>query len=183
MGENTKWGDRLLTLADFAEEVDVAHYLTARRIPVVRDCYSRWKYHVALVIGGPDYMPREHDALEPEPFEVEQLCVYLEKHMRYYNASYRARVTARGPFDVDGTVNTHTLRKNPVHGWQYHAASWQYGPTWVPDNVETATTLEAVLDRINTFGDGPPMQSWLDLKAESGAFGYAVAALAKPGDA
>lgn len=160
---------RTYTLADFADEVDVEHPLTQRRIPVVRDCHSRWKYHVALVIGGAEWDPVK--ALEPEPFEVEQLCVYLEKHMRYYNDAYRARVEAQGPFDVDGTVNTHTFRKHPTDGWQYHVATWQYGPTWIPHQPKEPLSLEALLDRVNTFGDGPPMQRWLDLKAESGAFG------------
>ena len=161
------------TLAEFADEVDVQHPLTARRIPVLRGPWPRWKYHVALVIGRPEWHDPNDVGLEPEPFEVDQLCVYLEKHMRYYNARYRAEVEGRGPFDVDGTVNTHIFRKHPERGWQYHVASWCYGPTWFPTppwHKVGPFNLEELLDRINTFGGGPPMQKWLDLKAESGAF-------------
>lgn len=116
---------------------------------------------------------------EPTPQEVDQLAVYLEKHMRYYNAAYRAKVEAQAPFDLDGTVNTHTFRKHPEHGWQYNVMTWRYGPTWFPTppwHKPSYTTLEALLDKVNTFSDGPPMQKWLDLKAESGAFPAAVSA-------
>lgn len=165
--------ERTYTLADFADEVDVEHPLTARRLPVLRGTHSRWKYHVALVIGRMDWQEEADCGIEPTPEEIEQLLVYLEKHMRYYNDSYRRRVEARGPFDVDGTVNTHTFRKHAEHGWQYNVATWDRGPTWFPTppwHPLAPMTLEALLDRVNTFGDGPPMQKWLDLKAESGAF-------------
>lgn len=172
------FGERIYTLADFAEDgVDIGHPLTERRLPVLRDCHPRFKYHTALVVGGPDYMPREHDGLEPEPWEAEQLLADLEYRMRYYNDRYRARVAARGPFDVDGTVNTHTYRKHAEHGWQYHVMTWQYGPIWFPTppwHKAGPFTLEALLDRVHTFGDGPPMQKWLDAKADSGAFPAAL---------
>lgn len=166
--------ERTYTLADFADEVDVEHEFTARRLPVLRGTRSRWQFHVALVIGRLDWMAEGDVGLEPEPWEVDQLCVYLEKHMRYYNDGYRERVASRGPFDVDSTVNTHTFRKHPEHGWQYNVWTWQGGPTWFPTppwHTAGPLSLEELLDRINTYGDGPPMQKWLDLKAESGAFG------------
>ena len=176
--QRNEFDERVYALADFANDgVDIEHPLTKRRLPVLRDCYQRFKFHTAVVIGGPDYMPREQDALEPEPFEVEQLCADLEYRMRYYNASYRRRVAARGPFDVDGTVNTHTFRKHPEHGWQYNVATWQYGPTWFPTppwHEEGPFTLEALLDRVHTFGDGPPMPKWLEVKTDSGAFSSAM---------
>lgn len=161
------------TLAEFADEVDIEHPLTARRIPVLRGTHPRWKYHVALVIGRHDWQDAADAGIEPEPFEVDQLCAYLEKHMRYYNASYRAMVEGRGPFDLDSTVNTHIFRKHPEHGWQYNVASWTYGPRWFPTppwHTVGPFTLEELLDRINTFGDDGPTQKWLDVKAESGAF-------------
>lgn len=170
---------RVYTLDDFAmaDEVDTSHPLTERRIPVLRGTNPKFKYHVALVIGRSEWMPESEAGIEPEPFEVDQLCAYLEKTMRYYNDRYRAEVAARGPFDVDGTVNTHIFRKHATHGWQYNVASWTMGPSWFPTppwhNAESYT-LEALLDKINTFGDGPPIQSWLDVKAESGAFDAAV---------
>lgn len=161
------------TLADFADEVDIDHPLTERRIPVLRSPACRWKYHVALVIGGRDWEDAAHHGIEPEPWEVEQLLAYREKHMRYYNDRYRAKVEGQAPFDVDATVNTHTFRKHATAGWQYNVATWDYGPRWFPSppfHEVGPFTLEALLDRINTFGDGPPMQRWLDIKAESGAF-------------
>lgn len=163
--------ERVYTLADFADEVDVDHPLTARRIPVLRNCHSRFRYHVALVIGCAEW--EDVAALEPTPQEVDQLTAYLEKHMRYYNDRYRAEVARRAPFDVDGTVNTHTFRKHPEHGWQYNVMTWTYGPSWFPTppwHKAANLSLEALLDKINTIGDGPPMQKWLDIKAESGAF-------------
>ena len=185
--ERNRWGEIVYSLADFAADgVDVEHPLTARRIPVLRDSYPRFKYHTALVIGGPDYMPREQDAIEPEPFEVEQLCADLEYRMRYYNDTYRARVASRGPFDVDGTVNTHTFRKHPQYGWQYHVMTWTMGPTWFPTPPWSAAgpfTLEALLDRVHTFGDGPPSTRWLAVKADSGAFSEHVSRPASDGGA
>ena len=167
--------DRIYTLADFAADgVVIDHPLTERRIPVLHHCHPLFKFHTALVVGGPDYMPREHDGLDPEPFEAEQLCADLEYRMRYYNDSYRARVVARGPFDVDGTVNTHFFRKHAEHGWQYHVMTWTSGAEWFPTppwNEFGPFTLEALLDRVHTFGDGPPMPRWLEVKADSGAFG------------
>lgn len=166
--------EQTYALADFAHEVDVEHPLTERRIPVLRHCYPDFKYHTALVIGGPDWDDERNHGQEPEPFEVEQLCADLEYRMRYYNDSYRALVEARGPFDVDGTVNTHTFRKHAEHGWQYHVLSWRQGVTWFPTPPWSKSgpfTLEALLDRLHTFGDGPPMPRWLEVKADSGAFG------------
>lgn len=178
-----QFGERIYTLADFAGEgVDVTHPLTERRIPVLKNCYSLFKFHTALVIGG-DYVDDERNyGLEPEPFEVEQLLADLEYRMAYYNDAYRARVAARGPFDVDGTVNTHTFRKHAEYGWQYHVLTWTQGVTWFPTPPWSKTgpySLEALLDRVHTFGDGPPMQRWLDIKAASGAFGEVVI---RPGD-
>lgn len=165
--------ERTYTLADFADEVNIEHPLAAKRIPVLTDVHSKWKYHIALVIGQPSWMSADDGGVEPEEFEIEQLLVYLEKTMRYYNDSYRRKVEARGPFDVDGTVNTHTFRKHLENGWQYNLATWIGGPTWFPTrpwHLVGPYSLEQLLDHINTFGDGPPMQKWLDLKVESGAF-------------
>lgn len=182
--DRNRFGERIYTLADFADDgVDIEHPLTERRIPVLSNCYPRFKFHTALVVGGPDYMPREHDGLEPDPFEVEQLCADLEYRMRYYNDSYRARVAARGPFDVDGTVNTHTFRKHAEYGWQYHVLTWTQGPTWFPTppwQKAGPLTLEALLDRVHTFGDGPPMPRWVETKNDSGAF---PASVTSPGQA
>lgn len=163
------------TLEHFAEEVDVNHPLTARRIPVLRGSHPRWKYHVGLVIGGREYESVENYALEPTDIEVEQLCAYLEKHMRYYNDSYRRQVAARGPFDVDGTVNTHLFRKHPVHGWQYNVGSWTSGVTWYPTppwsknragEPESPFTLEELLDKNHTYGEDL-YKPWAELKAEN----------------
>lgn len=165
-------GERSYTLADFADEANIEHPLTARRIPVLRHCNPRWRYHAALVIGGASWEDPQNHGIEPTAQEADQLCVYLEKHMRYYNDSYRARVAARGPFDVDGTVNTHTFRKHAEHGWQYNVMTWNQGPTWFPTppfHKVGPFTLEQLLDRIHTYGDEKPIQKWLDLKAEYAA--------------
>lgn len=169
-----EFGERVYSLSDFAEDgVAVDHALTGRRIPVLQHCHARFKYHTALVVGGPEW-GCEHDlGQEPEPFEVEQLCADLEYRMAYYNDAYRARVAARGPFDVDGTVNTHTFRKHAEHGWQYHVLTWTQGPTWFPTppwNKVGPLTLEALLDRVHSFGDGAQSSRWLGVKADSGAF-------------
>lgn len=157
-------------LADFADEVDIHHPVTARRIPALKHHNPRWNYHTALVIGHPEWGGEQNAGLEPTDREIDQLCVYLEKQMRWYNDSYRRRLAEQAPFDLDGTINTHTFRKHAEHGWQYNARTWEIGPPFMPtppyhDKVKTPMTLEELLDHIGSIG-GEMTRSWAEMKVE-----------------
>ena len=153
------------------DEVVRDHPLVARRLPVLRNHHPRWKYDVALVVNAEDDLWGASE--EPTVAESEQLVAYLEFRLRYYNEAWRQRMLDRYPFDIDGSVNTYTFRKCPEVGWQYNARSWTMH-VWFPQrglHEQRYATLEALLDKVNTYGGDGPTQKWLDFKAESPAFG------------
>lgn len=162
------------TAAEFADEVDLDHPLSKRRVPVLHGSHPRWKYHVAVVINPDGGVFRaEGVGLEPTPEEVEQLVAYLDYRLTYYNLNYRQKMLAR-PFDLDDAVNTYSFRKDPELGWTYNMATWVAGPTWVPsrypEDSRRFPTLEALIDHIHTYG-GELYHRWAEFKATSPAFG------------
>lgn len=157
------------TPAEFADEVNLDHPLSARRVPVLSNPFPRWKYHVAVVIN-PDEDALYGPSLEPTPEEAEQLVAYLDYRLTDYYQHYREQMRQR-PFDVDGTINTYTFRKDPTVGWQYNAMTWTLH-VWFPQirlHEQRFETLEALIDHIHTYG-GELYHRWAEFKATSPAF-------------
>jgi hypothetical protein len=148
---------------DFSEEVDLAHPLSLRRVPVVQSPHLRFKYHVAVVIGPEtwDWVPPGE---EPTQREADQLVAYLDFRLRWYNGRHRAHMLESHPFDLDSGINTYTFKKSPEVGWQYNAATWTMH-TWFPQNRmhdERFDSLEALLDYVQNLVP----EKWAAFKAE-----------------
>ena len=131
------------------------HPLAARRVPVISTYYPDWRYEIALCIA-----PEEWDSpwrgLEPTALEADLIVQAIEYRMEYYNEGWKAKMRAK-PLDTDGTTNTVILRKRPDGGWQYRRASFEYGPTLVP---EERISLPDVLDRAFGHPGTDTAKSW-----------------------
>ena len=151
------------TTLDFGQEVNLAHPLSSRRVPVVRSTHLRFKYHVAVIIGPEDWdwvPPGE----EPTSQEADQLVAYLDYRLRWYNDRYRQQMFEAHPFDLDSGVNTFTFKKDPIVGWQYNAATWTLHRWYPQEQVHNQRhdSLEALLDYVQNLTP----EKWAAFKAE-----------------
>lgn len=145
--------------------------LTALRIPVTT-LHPDWKYLVAFN-GKPLY----DDDLMDRPDEAEtrmiaSLIDYTRQH--WFNERWQAKLLER-PFDIDGGHNTLILRKWGTGDWGHRRASWQFGPSVVPQHPRIRSGvpwqgrtpplgLAELLDSVHTYGGEKPLDAWLEWK-------------------
>lgn len=152
--------------------------LTALRIPVTSS-HPQWCYIVAFDVES---------AMRPSDAEAAMLVSYLSQYIDYwYNDSFKAKLAQR-PFDVDGGANGVVFHKYGEDDWGYRRVSWTQGPIfwpgaphyrdWLRRKQEAdlgAHSLLAVMDHIESFGDGEPSPRWVAWKdAHPEVFGKAV---------
>ena len=146
--------------------------LTALRIPVT-NTYPQWKYLVAF-----DGVPIVDEDAQERPDETEariiaSLIDYTRRH--WFNERWQAKLLER-PFDIDGGHNTLILRKWGPGDWGHRRASWQYGPSIVPQHPRLRKgaprngytpplDLVTLLDSVHTYGGDKPIDAWLEWKA------------------
>jgi hypothetical protein len=127
--------------------------LAALRIPVISNPFPRWKYEVALVIGGEDglYAP----ALRPDEAETAMIAAYIGYRREWYNPGWREKMLRR-PLDTDSGTNTVVLQKRAEGDWCYRRMTWITGPLMMPPRgSDERLSLEQLLDRINGYHDSP----------------------------
>lgn len=144
--------------------------LTALRIPVVDSFNPGWKYIAAYIdVDTSRYSWGSKE--RPTDAEAAMIASFIEEYKNYFfNDWYKGKLLER-PLDVDSGCNTTVFIKYANDDWGFRRCSWIYGPTYVPmgpnhpdRGAPAPLTLEQVMDRSHTIGDGP-MQHWLDWKA------------------
>lgn len=150
--------------------------LTVLRIPVVDSFNPGWKYVAAYI--DVDSGPYSWGSAErPTDREAAMIASFIEEYKNYFfNDSYKAKLLER-PLDVDSGCNTTVFVKYAEDDWGFRRCSWIYGPTYVPvgpkqrggkydeDKQPGPLSLEQVMDRAHTIGDGP-MPHWVQWKAD-----------------
>jgi hypothetical protein len=154
--------------------------LTALRIPVVSSFNPGWRYVAAFlkpVDEGPDYLkgPPFGSSERPTGAEAQMIATFIQEYIQHwFNDGYQRKLAQRA-LDVDSGCKTIVFIKYGEDDWGYRNAEWQYGHTFVPPGPSYRErypqeagggplTLEQVMDRKHTIGDGP-MRHWLDWKA------------------
>ncbi|WP_329047068.1 hypothetical protein [Streptomyces sp. NBC_01422] len=150
--------------------------LTKLRIPVVTSFNPEWKY-VATFIDVDTSRYSWGSGERPTDAEAVMLASFIEEYKHHWFRESYHRKLAQRPLDVDSGCNTTIFIKYGTDDWGYRMCSWQYGPMYVPvspkqrggerdyDKCPGPLTLEQVMDRRHTIGDGP-MKHWLDWKAQ-----------------
>lgn len=164
----------------FGDDADRDDPLAKLRIPVVGSFNPGWRYIAAYlkpVTDGPDYLKGPPFGSNERPNEAEALMLasFIEEYKHYFfNEWFREKLMKR-PLDVEERVVTTVFIKYARDDWGYRTVTWEYGYTFMPPPPafrekhpeETGggpLTLEQVMDRKHTIGDGPT-QRWLDWKA------------------
>jgi hypothetical protein len=158
----------------FGADAEQNDPLAALRIPVVSSFNPSWHYVAAYLNVNPEspFAPPWPFASAERPTDAEarMLVSFLQQHRHYwFNNEGYARQMDQRPLDVDSGWNTTVFIKYAADDWGYRRCSWTQGPTFVPgppgSPSRTTTgqmTLENVMDRVHSWGDGtsPQWQQW-----------------------
>lgn len=148
--------------ADWPYAADRNHPLAARRVPVIATFHPDYRYEVALVIGSfwaegdSLYASDRERCIEPTALEADLIVACIDYRMRYYNASWAARMRER-PLDTDGSTNTVIFGKTALTGgWLFRRDSWEHGPIPFYNDPNPVRSLPDIIDRCWRIGGGEP---------------------------
>jgi hypothetical protein len=128
------------------------------RIPLVHTSHPSWNYLVSVCVWD------LYRAQRPTDDEARMIGSFIDYQRSRYRAHWQEKLRTR-PFDMDGGFNSLTLIKHANGGWGYRRRTWEYGPMFVPSWEDDPESLEAVLDRIYTYGDHL-MGDWAQWKVD-----------------
>jgi hypothetical protein len=135
---------------------------TELRVPFITSPHPRWFYVTAIVVS--DDLWR---GLEPTEDEVRAVASFNDHYRdHWYRDSYKAKMRAFAPYDIDGGAVGRYLIKHANGGWGYRKHTWQYGPEFVPQWDAESESLIAVLDRCESIVADEPMPRWTRWKAD-----------------
>jgi hypothetical protein len=149
-----------------AEDISPAQteLATSLRVPFITTPYPHWFYVTAVVVSDEKYLWR---GLLPTDDEVRMVASFTDEYREHwYNDGWKARMREFAPYDIDGGAVGTYLVKHANGGWGYRKHTWEYGPQFVPEWDAEPQPLEAVLDRVHSWGsDEPPAKRWLEWKS------------------
>lgn len=146
-----------------------------RRIPRVTTSHPRWVYLLAVLVPDPTDDLDLYGAAEPDADEVAAIARYLDYAREFYNDQWVRRMMDR-PLDVVGGHNTVVLAKRASDGgWSYRRSTWTIGPRFSPTIDRPPLDIHALLDHIETIGDGV-YRRWTEFKDAHPLDGYPVPA-------
>lgn len=168
-----------MTAADpwpFGTDADRDDPLTALRVPAVESFNPMWKYVAAYVRPESETGAHWGSAERPTDAEAAMLASFIREYLQHWFHDGHIRRLGERLLDVDTGVTTLFVKYGP-DDWGYRLDTWQYGPLYVPPRPSYREkypaeayggplTLEQVMDRRHTIGDGEPMRHWVDWKAQ-----------------